>query len=252
MKILAIKIFVLTVLIAIAVSSAVSQGLYWESITKMSMGDNKEMQSSMYYAPKMFKSSTGNNITIFRLDKKMIYMIDNQKKEYTAMTFSEMEASVKQANKQLEALQEQMKNMPAEQRKQMEKMMGGMGMGAKSSKIDVKKTGEKKTICGYSCVKYVINENGKEAGVVWTTTGVTGIGGLEKDMKEFSQRMAAQMPKAKEMMEAFKKIEGFQLETTISGISTTVTKIEKKSIPAGEFEIPAGYKKVVQQKFSDE
>ncbi len=252
MKNSAIKIFTLTVLIAIAVSSAVSQGLYWESITKMSMGNNKEMQSSSYYAPKMFKHSMGNNTTIFRLDKKMIYMLDNQKKEYTAMTFSEMEATMKQANKQLEALKEQMKNMPAEQRKQMEKMMGGMGLGAKSSNIDVKKTGDKKTICGYSCAKYVINENGKEAGVIWTTTGVSGISDLEKDMKEFSQRMAAQQPKAKEMMEAFKKIEGFQLETSIAGISTVVTKIEKKSIPSGEFEIPSGYKKVDAKKLTNE
>ena len=168
------------------------------------------------------------------------------------MTFSEMEADMKQANKQLEALEEQMKNMPAEQRKQMEKMMGGMGLGGKNAKIDVKKTGETKTICGYSCVKYVINESGKEVGIIWTTTGVSGISGLEKDMKEFSQRMAAQMPKAKEMMEAFKKIEGFQLETTISGITTAVTKIEKKSISAGEFEIPAGYKKVTPKKITDE
>jgi hypothetical protein len=67
---------------------------------------------------------------------------------------------------------------------------------------------------------------------------------MQKDMKEFGQRMAAQMPKASEMVAAMKKVEGFPIQTTIAGITTTVTKIEKKVIAASEFEIPAGYTKV--------
>jgi len=115
----------------------------------------------------------------------------------------------------------------------------------------VVKTGEKKTICGYSCVKYTMKENGKEVGSMWTTTGVSGYATMQKDMKEFGQRMAAQMPKAKEMMEAFKKVDGFPVETTFAGITTTVTKIEKKAVAASEFEIPAGYKKVPPKQLTD-
>jgi hypothetical protein len=239
-----LRTMILITLTVIVAGITVSQGLYWESLTKVPMANGKEINSSSCYRTQMFKQSSENSASIFRLDKKMMYMVDNQKKEYSEMTFSELEAYAKKANKQLEGMSEQLKNMPPEQRKAMEKMMGSMGLGGQASKIDVIKTGEKKTICGYSCVKYTMNENGKEVGSVWTTTGVPGYDAMQKDMKEFSQRMAAQMPKAKEMMEAFKKVEGFPVETTMAGITTTVTKIEKKTVAASEFEVPAGYKKV--------
>jgi 2,4-dienoyl-CoA reductase-like NADH-dependent reductase (Old Yellow Enzyme family) len=125
-------------------------------------------------------------------------------------------------------------------------------MGGKNVKIDVIKTGEKKTICGYSCVKYAMKENGKEIGSIWTTTGVPGYDIMQKDMKDFSQRMAVQMPKAGEMMEAFKKVDGFPVQTTIAGITTTVTKIEKKAVAASEFEVPSGYKKVAPKNLTDD
>jgi len=256
MKNIVFKAIVLIILTAAVVSITVSQGLYWESKTKVPMANEKEIYSSSSYRLHMIKQSTENNVTIFRFDKKMIYMIDNQKKEYSAMTFAEMEAFTKKANKAHEGkmaeMNEQMKNMPPEQRKAMEKMMGSMGMGGQGTKIDVKKTGEKKTICGYSCVKYSMKEKGKEVGSMWTTTGVPGYKNMQKDMKEFGQRMAAQMPKASEMMTAMKKVEGFPVQTTIAGITTTVTKIEKKGIAASEFEIPAGYKKVALKNLTDD
>jgi cobalamin biosynthesis Co2+ chelatase CbiK len=131
----------------------------------------------------------------------------------------------------------------------MEKMMGSSAMGVKSdAQIEVTKTAEKKTISGYACIKYVMKENGKEIGSVWTTTAVPDFSTVQKDMKEFAKRMAAQMPmKGTQIAAAMMKIEGFAIQTTIASVTTTVTKIEKKSIAASEFEIPAGYKKVDQK-----
>jgi hypothetical protein len=48
-----------------------------------------------------------------------------------------------------------------------------------------------------------------------------------------------------------KKVEGFPVQTTIAGITTTVTKIENKVAAASEFEVPAGYKKVPPKNFKD-
>jgi len=256
MKNIISKTALLIVLTATVAGITVSQGLFWESKTVVPMANGKEIFSTSSYRTQMFKQSSENNATIFRLDKKMMYMIDNQEKEYSEMTFSELEAYAKKANKQLEGkmaeMNEQLKNMPPEQKKMMEQMMGSALMGGKDSKIDVVKTGEKKTICGYSCVKFAMKENGKEIGSIWTTTGVPGYDKMQKDMKEFSQRMAAQMPKAGQMMEAFKKVEGFPVQTTIAGITTTVTKIEQKAVAASEFEIPAGYKKVAPKQLTDD
>jgi hypothetical protein len=256
MKNIILKGTILIVLTVAAIGIVVGQGLYWESTTTVSITKGKEIHSTSCYRPHMFKQSSGKSVTIFRLDKEMMYLIDTQKKEYSEMTFAELEAFTKKANKELEGkmaeMNEQLKNMPPEQRKAMEQMMGNAGMGGQNVKIDVMKTAERKTISGYACVKYAMKGDGKEIGSVWTTTGVPDFSSMQKDMKEFSQRMAAQMPKAGEMVAAMKKVEGFPVQTTIAGMTTTVTKIEKKVVAASEFEVPAGYKKVTPKKLTDD
>jgi hypothetical protein len=252
MKNIILKGSILVALTVVAIGIVVAQGLFWESTTTVPIANGKEIHSTSCYRPHMFKQSSENSVSIFRLDKEIMYLIDTQKKEYSEMTFAEMEAYAKKTNKKLEKMNEQLKNMPPEQRKAMEQMMGNVGMGGQNTKIDVKKTAEKKTISGYTCVKYAMKEDGKEIGSMWTTTGVPDFSSMQKDMKEFGQRMAAQMPKAGEMVAAMKKVEGFPVQTTIAGITTIVTKIEKKTVAASEFEIPAGYKKVTPKDLTDD
>jgi uncharacterized protein YukE len=199
----------------------------------------------------MFKQSSDNSVSIFRLDKEMMYLIDTQKEEYSEMTFAEMEANAKKANKKLEEMNEKLKNLPPEQRKMMEQMMGKAAMGGQNAKIDVIKTAEKKNISGYACIKYAMKEDTTEIGSVWTTASVSDFSSMQKDFKEFGQRMAAQMPKAGEMVTALAKVEGFPVQTTMAGITMTVTKVEKKVVAASEFEVPAGYKKVPPKNFKD-
>ena len=256
MKNIILKGSILVALTVAAIGIVVAQGLFWESTTTVPIANGKEIHSTSCYRPQMFKQSSENSATIFRLDKEMMYLIDTQKKEYSEMTFVEMEAYAKKANKKLERkmaeMNEQLKNMPPEQRKAMEQMMGNAGMGGQNAKIDMMKTSEKKTISGYACVKYAMKEDGKEIGSVWTTTGVPDFSSMQKDMKEFGQRMAAQMPKAGEMVAAMKKVEGFPVQTIIAGITMIVTKIEKKVVAVSEFEIPAGYKKVTPKNLTDD
>lgn len=234
-------------LIFLAAGVVLGQGLYWES-TISAPAAGKEVKSTNSYRPKMFKQTSENGAMIFRLDKEMMYLVDNVKMEYTEMTFAQMEAATKQAMSQIEELRKKMKDMPPEQRKQMEAMLGSSDMaGMSKSKIEVKKTGEKKTINGYACIKYILKENGKEVGTIWTTGAVADYAKMKNDMKEFSERLMTQMPNGKELANAMKKVEGFPIQTSIAGMTTTVTKVEKKLISISEFEVPAGYKKVKPQ-----
>ncbi len=245
-------------LVIVSIGVAAGQGLTWESITTIPAAKGKEIYATSYYRPHMFKQLSENSATIFHLDKELMYLIDYDKKEYSEMTFAEMEAFTKKANSELEdkmaEMEKQLENMPPEERKMMEKMMENKGVTGKSSdKVDVTKTTEKKTISGYACIKYVLKEGGKEIGSVWTTTSVPDFSSMKKDFKEFSQRITAQMPmKGKQMAAAMEKVEGFTIQITIAGITTTVTKIEKKPVASSEFEIPSGYKKVEPQKLTDE
>jgi hypothetical protein len=248
----------IVVLIMLSIGIVFSQGLSWESTTKIPMAAEKEVHSTSCYRPHMFKQSSDNNATIFRLDKELVYLIDNKKKEYSEMTFTEMEALTKKMSSELDGkmaeMKKQMENMPPEQRKMMEKMMGSTAMGGNpNAKTVVIKTAESKTISGYPCVKYALKEDGKEVGSVWTTTKVPDYGSMQKDMKEFGRRMAALMPRgAAQMVAAMEKVVGFTIQTTIAGITSTVTKIEKKTIATSQFEVPSGYKKVTPKELTGE
>jgi len=229
---------------------AFGQGVYWES--KVTGGPIKDKTDMMYYMPKMFKmvSSPDDHIMIFRLDKETMYTLKPKEKTYSEITFAEMEAMMKKGKSKMDSrmaeMQKKMQSMPEEQRKMMEKYMGDKmpGMG-KEAKLDVNKTREKKSVSGYTCTKYVITQDGKEFMTLWTTKDVKDFEPMRKDFEAFSQRMSSMNPMVgKGFMDVFRKVEGFPIETDMSGITTVVTKIEKHSTPAGEFEIPAGYTKV--------
>ena len=241
----------------LALSTAVGafgQGVYTES--KASGGPlPHEQLHKMYYMPGMFKTTTGDeNYMIVRLDKEIIYVVKPKDKTYSEITFAEIEAMMKKANEKMaanqgkmDAAREKLASLPPEQRKMVEKMMGDRmaAMGGKDSKIDVTRSGESKAISGYACTKYVVTQDGKEFMTMWTTKDVKEFASMRKDFEAFSQRMASMNPMmGKGYMEAFRKLEGFPIETDMMGMTQVVTKIEKRTTPSSEFEVPSGYTKV--------
>jgi len=244
----------MVVLFAIGLAgTAFAQGLYWEST--MSGGPIGERNEQMWAVPKKLKGvtkETGESF-IVRLDKEVFITIDPKEKTYSEMTFAEMEAMMKKVGGKMDSkmaeMQKQLAGMPEEQRKMVEKMMGDKmgGRGsAQDAAIDVKKTGDKKSISGFSCTKVVITEDDKDVMTMWVTKDVSGFDAMRKDWEEFSKRMMAMNPMGgKGLGEAFKKVDGFPIQTEMGhGITSTVTKVEKKTAPASEFEVPSGYKKV--------
>ncbi len=246
-------------LVALCIAaSAFSQGLVWQSKTE---GAVKERMTENFAMPKMFKTVRSEDvkegaIVIFRLDKELLWTLNPEKKTYSEMTFAEMEKLMSKAGGKMDAamakMEEQMKDMTPEQREMMQKMMGGKMPGAGSSKpTQVKNTGERKTISGYACTKFVVTDDEKDFMTLWVTRDVRGFEPLMADWKEFSKRMGAMNRFAKGAVDAYKNIEGFPIETTVSmmntTVTTTVTKIERRSTPANEFQVPSGYTKVKSQ-----
>jgi hypothetical protein len=240
---------------ALSSSIALAQGFYWESMN--SGGPSGEHVSKTYMMPRIFKIEQGSgklSAMIVDLDKKLVITINNTDKTYSETTFDEMEARMKQLGEESEAkmaeLKEKMKTMPEEQRKMMEKMMGPMAGGGTGA-IEVKKTGEKKAILGYSCTEANVMQGDTKILTVWVTKSVKGFDKLRADWEEFSQRMAAQMPGkfGKTIAEGMKKIDGFPMETDMGDIVSKVTKLEARSIPASTFAVPEGYKKVSEPMF---
>jgi hypothetical protein len=247
----------LSVGVALFIAAAAhGQGIYWESIS--SKGGETPQKS--YARSKMFKhvDEGESHMMIVRLDREMMYAVDMGKKTYWQMSFAEMEKMMKDASVKMDAamaeMEESLKNMPPEQRKAVEQMMGKQMMGlAKGGKVDVAATGETKSIAGLACKKYVATRDGEELLTVWATKGLSSFESLEKDWKAFNKRLLAMnMSIGKPLMEAFQKFDGFPMETTIAGVNTVVTKVREQSIPVTEFEVPAGFKKEAPPKMDME
>ncbi len=223
--------------------SALGQGLYWESTTTGGPMGDKGSLSQNYAMPKMFKIVSPTKIMILRMDQEKIYDADPAKKTYSEMTFAEMEAYAKKASDKMAQFQEKIKNMPPEQRKQMESL--GALMGGADKPVEIKATGDTKTISGFACTKYVMTRGGKDLSTMWVTKDVAGFDNLRKDWMEFGKRMAT-LTNMTGLGDAYQKMDGFPIETDMDmmgKMTTIVTKVEKKSTPASEFAVPDGYTK---------
>ncbi len=227
-----------------------AQGLYTESASSGGPLGDKARLTKAYMMPKMYRhEGDDGQAVIVRLDKERFYTVNPSERTYSEMTFKEMEEGMKkfgaQMDKRKAEMQEKMKDMSEEQRKMIKKMMGSAGGGTgKEEKVEVTGPGEKKTINGYACVKYTATSGGKDLLTMWTSKDVKGFEALRGDWEEFSKRMVGLSPVgSKGIAEAFGKIQGFPLQTEMMGVTTVVTKIERRSTPVSQFEIPEGYTK---------
>jgi hypothetical protein len=67
---------------------------------------------------------------------------------------------------------------------------------------------------------------------------------MKSDFERFSSSMGSLSQITAGISEAYQKIEGFPVQTEIGGMTNTVTKVERRSTPASQFDVPAGYTKV--------
>lgn len=244
-------LFAIAALAFAAGESARAQGLTWESVI-VREGKSDTMRSTSHYMPGKFRESgsAGDKTVIVRLDKRLFLVLDDGKKEYSEMTFDQMEGMMKKVGGKMEEamaeMEKQMASLTPEQQKMMKEMMGGKlpGVAAKG-KLDVRKGGETKSIGGYACARYAVTRDGEEFMTLWTTTGITGVAAMGEEMKEFGKRMAALNPMGdKTETEAMFAVDGFPMQTSAAGVTTTVTAVKEGAVPATMFDVPAGYKKV--------
>ncbi len=114
---------------------------------------------------------------VFRGDRREIVVIDHRERSYMVFDKKTIDDMGKQLN-EVKAMTEKMNipqaaldQMPEEQRKKLEAMMGkGQSTGtSKVAEVEYKNTGETATKNGYPCVKYEVTRNGKMFQELWLT-----------------------------------------------------------------------------------
>ena len=190
----------------------------------------------------------GNSSAIIIGDKKILYMLDHNKKTYAEMPLDlgKMfdEAAAAGAGDDAE-MAEAKKKMPGF----MKNMMKGV-MGSMSAKVT--ETGETKKIGDWNCRKYLIEMDmgmAKTNSEAWATEDIKIDSGL---FFASAYAMMASQPGFDKIVNEMKKVKGvivYQTSTIkVMGSEMTSTtellECSDKSAPAGNYDIPAGYKKV--------
>jgi hypothetical protein len=243
---------------AMLAATQVSAGVRIESVTrdiKTQAADGTQIVMVQDGKVRVNNAKDSNGVI---LSDAMLYVLDDKRKTYSEIDKATMKKTMDQAGAQMKQMQEQLKNMPPEQRAQMEKMMGahmpGMMTGKKDT-FEVKDTGKNDTAEGRKCRLWNLLKNGvvSEELCVVPFSSLPGKEDFEKTFKEIADAfagMASGLPGAGDSIKARTSINGYPVRVRAfddtgkpRGTETVLTKWVEESLPKATFEIPAGYKK---------
>ncbi len=242
-------------LAAVAALSVLAAPAFAEDLTIVfkATGGGGGGTTTHYFSSDKVRTGDADNETIMDYAAGKIVSIDHKKKEYSEITFAEMEAGLKAAAAKMDEASAQMASMPPAMREKMEQMMGG---GA--SAVTVTKGGTRQ-VAGYTCQDYTLAMGQAMSMKMCATTALQ----YPMDYRKFqalagSWATMANNPMFKgmgKMVEEMKKIEGMTIAESTSmkmmgrssETSREAVEIKKGPIPASAFDVAAltpGYKQV--------
>jgi hypothetical protein len=242
-------VFLFTVIAMVLASSVAHADLYMkqtkhtDAFTVMGQTQPEKNETVVYWFGKdrVRMDSGDTQSTIVLLDKKVMYVLDHEKKTYAevpvdfqkAFDAAAGEAEGEEAEKAKEAYQ-----------KMTESMLMGM-------EVKVTDSGESKKIKEWDCRKYVVDLTmpmGKSQSELWATEN------SKVDPKAYwtaANAMMAAQPGFEKILEEMKKVKGvvvYNITTAdVMGAKVKTTEemveITEKAAPAGAFDVPKEYKK---------
>ncbi len=230
---------------------------WWESETVIKtstvMGNTSDIEhSKTFYKPKKMKEVDldKNTIVIYRLDKELVWTLNPENKTYFEVRFEDIDKEMKEIREQMA---DKMAKLNPQQRQMMQEMLGdkfNAMFGEKSSmEASFKVTGKTKNINGYKCKQVIMLLNKTPLMEMWLTDRYN----LGTDFLEYYEKSGLVQGKISNI----KELTGFPIYTKVetsnkygnSVEEMTVKKIVRTKISDKEFEIPAGYKKVLEKDF---
>ncbi len=198
----------------------------------------------------MLKGTSGGDDQYSILDarKGNIMFVDPKRKVYSQESIDDFCKAV------VTGMSQAKKTVPAEDK-------GKQKAGKDVPRVSVTKEGDGGAIAGYNTVKYKVLADGKLYEEVWLTSDPAVIKDLESVfrtvMKKFEKclsnlaNVAESLALSVEETQEYRELErqGWQMRSkSYAGgrgpVTSEIVKLEKRDIPASEFEVPSGYKKV--------
>lgn len=206
---------------------------------------------------KMRVESGENEVVIYHQDKGVFWALDNKAKTYTEMTKDDIKAMKSQMDEAMKRMQDQMKDLPPEQRQMVEEMMKGK-MQSEPAKTTFNKVASKVKVNQWTTDKYEGHRQGSLEKEVWSADmdelglddeSLQVMTGLSEFFKELSPDSNAVLKPGSKEWEKEMGYAGIPVKSIDyrDGQKTGITEIKeisKQDFPASMFEIPAGYKKM--------
>jgi Domain of unknown function (DUF4412) len=245
-------------MLALAAGSSAADLIVTTETKNLTVDPPKTETSQMFLtADKLattLRSGAGETKMIYRGDKHAVYSLDPSTKTYMQLDKESMQAMGNQMNAALEQMKAKLDEMPPEQRAQVEKMMQ-QNAAKDGPKIEVKPTAEKQTIDGKPTQKWEVTMDGKRTSEIWVASWKDA--GVKKedaavlsDMATFFEEALRANPMLARMggggMRGMNHIDGFPVlvrhyEGDKVMREMAFKSVEKKSVDAATFDIPADY-----------
>jgi hypothetical protein len=263
-----------SVLASACVGSAMAGVVVTSTHTKLDT--HQTDATNIFVEADKLKVVSPENTMIYRADLNRVWVINPQRRSYMEMTpetMQQMAGQIAGATAQLGAAQAQMQarlaQLPPEQRAQIEALMASRGLGGPPGgraagpppppQIAYTRAGASKAVGNWRCDVYRKTSNGQQEEDVCLAP-ITAAGLSAADFQVLERLSAFMAPVMSSPMvprtdylgwNAMNKAVGFQavpLDTMLydSGkpyAEEMVTKIERTTIPANTFELPAGLTK---------
>ena len=211
---------------------------------------------------------------IMDLNAETIAQVDHQGRRYRVATFQEYAQALRgvtqavggQLAEAMRQMREAMKDMPPEQRQAMEQMLrsqmgqaGGAPQECQEPRREVRRTGQRATIAGYAAERHDVLADGAPESEVWLAAAIDAWREVDlQKLERFAAEMAKAMPGCGKGLARFPGTDpawrlanqGYPMRTVhhgAKGTTTEVTKAERRSIPAAEFQPPPGFARTTLQ-----
>jgi hypothetical protein len=174
--------------------------------------------------------------------------------EYTRALRAAAQAGRAQMAEARKAMEQALKDMPPEQRKQVEQQMRAqMGPGGPGSpecvepRREVRKTGQRATVAGFPAERWEVLADGRLESEVWVAPALPVTRELDaRKLEQFSTAMASAggCGAGAAGGDVWKLVgQGYPVRTVAAGGGPTVevVRAESRAIPSSEFATPAGF-----------
>jgi hypothetical protein len=251
-----------SVLVAAAVVPAGAQGiLFVQKETRGGQTSTDEVQLDKSHMRADASDNGRKNVVIYDATRQVVSIVDMANKSYREVTKADMDQLKGQMDSAMAQLQEQLKNVPPQQRAAIEQMMrargglpGGASPAASAPKVQYRAAGSDR-VGQWTCTKYEGYTGAqKTAEVCAVDPKDLGLTPADFDIaRQLAEFMKSLAPGAADRILTFGKAEeqGFagvpvrhisyqngQVDST-----TELSEVKHTAFPASTFEVPAGFHK---------